>query len=792
VTTLRMNTFPITNLSELVSEYRLYRIRGLRAGHPEYFQNKQILIRKLSYRLRSPVTVIERDGEPYLVLRADTSEPPSPFVLIRTNVLFDQCPGSFELDYTKRSQDNDEICLRFLNFMLQHPLSQSPSLWQPGAGQPFFLKEPAEKQRGIDRYIGFAVRAIITPDGGMGLCVDLRTKFVASSPLPATVSRDQFRRWKGRHCIYRYGHQWFDVQLSELSDLTVSETLIPLKGEQVPLADFIIAQARKPIPRELADLPHDGSVLLYDNNRRETRAAPTSLCYPVFDTQSSEVQRNHRKAVPPPHLRYSQILRFVREHLRELRFGRTLVRVASQPLSLPQKMFTVPDLEFGNGKVLSVRGTPGAAHVSLDSLGRHRSALLRDRSAGFYLTDPLHRQYFMLPQSIADSAGERYRHDLADAVDSLFPQEHGYDPVVVTYNDRRARTFLEQGKAILEAAREHCPKPGYALVMIHETQDRRIRQHDQLAAMVIRELRGLDVIAAVNHSSMVTDCYEMVHLGNGSPRYEPCRRHRGKLAGYLRNVALNKVLLTSERWPFVLATPLHADVTVGIDVKENTAGFTVVASRGRIIRTQCFESSQREKLLAGQITKHLVDLISAERASIPEPLRHIVVHRDGRAFDTELEGAQRALQVLRDTGIADANSTMTVLEITKSSLVPARVFEVTRRQNGRDWVENPQVGTYYINNAGEGYLCATGRAFPRDGTVQPLHVRCVTEGLDFEKCLEDLYALTTLAWTRPEDCTRYPITIKLTDRRLGEDAGEYDADALEFDEQRIAVKETTT
>ena len=50
----------------------------------------------------------------------------------------------------------------------------------------------------------------------------------------------------------------------------------------------------------------------------------------------------------------------------------------------------------------------------------------------------------------------------------------------------------------------------------------------------------------------------------------------------------------------------------------------------------------------------------------------------------------------------------------------------------------------------------------------------------FEHCLEDLYDLTALTWTRPEDCTRYPISMKLTDRRLGEDASEFDADALEL------------
>jgi hypothetical protein len=38
-----------------------------------------------------------------------------------------------------------------------------------------------------------------------------------------------------------------------------------------------------------------------------------------------------------------------------------------------------------------------------------------------------------------------------------------------------------------------------------------------------------------------------------------------------------------------------------------------------------------------------------------------------------------------------------------------------------------------------------------------------------------------LPWTRPDDATRYPITIKLNDRFLGEEAAEYDEDVLDID-----------
>ncbi|MGH8571557.1 MAG: hypothetical protein ACREX8_03140, partial [Gammaproteobacteria bacterium] len=380
-----------------------------------------------------------------------------------------------------------------------------------------------------------------------------------------------------------------------------------------------------------------------------------------------------------------------------------------------------------------------------------------------------------LPQSVADSFGEKFVADLSRTVDELYPHGGGYDPIVVPYMDRGPRTFVEQGNAILAAADVHCTKPGYGLVMIHHTSDRAIRQHDQLAAMIIRRFREFDVFAAVNHSAMGQECYQLVHSPKGDPQYRVRQDKQGKFSGYLRNVALNKVLLTNEKWPFVLASGLHADVTIGIDVKQNTAGFTIVGRRGSLIRTICRESSQKEQLRAEQVKKYLAEIIRKE-ADLGVAVRSIVVHRDGRVSQSERDGMHKAIAALKAEGAVAPDATLTILEVWKSSIVPLRLFEVTT-----PYVANPQVGSRHIIN-GEGYLCATGRAFPRQGTVRPLHVRYVEGLLPFEDCLEDLYSLTALAWTRPEDCTRYPITIKLTDRRLGEDASDYDADALAFDE----------
>jgi hypothetical protein len=781
MTGLESNIFAITNLSELSSVYRLYKIRGLGREHPQYYQNRQAITRKLSYSLKKPVTVVECDGYPRLVVPDDSPEPPSPFHLVRTVVYFDPIPGTRSLDYTVRNEENDAICLRFLQFIIQAPLNANARLWQPGSGQPFFEKTPAEYNHALSRYAGFSVRVLSLPSGRLGLCVDVCNKIVSTNPLPIHLSLPEFRGLRGRHCIYRFGHKWYEIQLRELSDLNASEFLIPVEQGNLPILEYISAQSQKPIPQELANMPHDASVVLYMNNQEQLYGAASGLCYLVQGTSENGANIFHSTTILKPHERRAAIHSFFIQYLKSLRFGACALQLSPIPEKVPPKMFLVPDYEFGHSYVLSTRGTPSSQQVSLDQVGRTRSALLRDRRAGFYVKDRLDRQYLILPQTVADSFGTQFVSDLRRSVDDLFP-EGQYDPIIGMYNDRGPRTFVEQGKAILESSQKLCTKPGYAMVMIHHANDRLTRQHDQLAAMVVREFRKLDVCAAVNHSTMAQECYELIRTNSGQPLYRIREDKKSRFLGYLRGVSLNKILLTNERWPFVLSTSLHADLTVGIDVKHHTAGFTIVGQRGSVVRTICKESTHKEQLSPDLIKKYLLEVISKEAADSTSPVKSIVIHRDGRLWEAERPGIHKTMVALRADGIISPEAQFAVLEIPKSSWARFRLFDVT--ENGRDrwWVENPQVGCHWLISQNEAYVCSTGRAFPRRGTVRPLHVRYVDGQFPFANCLEDLYSLTTLTWTRPEDCTRYPITIKLTDRRLGEDASEYDVDALEFKE----------
>jgi len=231
------------------------------------------------------------------------------------------------------------------------------------------------------------------------------------------------------------------------------------------------------------------------------------------------------------------------------------------------------------------------------------------------------RQYFLLPQTVGDSFGSKFVQDLTKAVAQLYPVSGGYKPQLLYYPDRGFRTYVEQGKAILKTVEDHQLLPGYGVVMLPHTPTLP-RQHDSLAALVIRELKSYDLYASTIHSVTGRECYELRYSEHGQPFYTIRDSKRGKLQGYLRAVALNKVLLTNERWPFVLDTPLHADIIIGIDVKHHTAGYVVVNKDGsRIWTLPPISSKQKERLSKDQIKSRVIEILTKEAGQVAYLLR---------------------------------------------------------------------------------------------------------------------------------------------------------------------------
>ncbi|MEQ1763862.1 MAG: Piwi domain-containing protein, partial [Pyrinomonadaceae bacterium] len=767
------NIFAFLNLDELSSRYRLYRIKGLNHNNgsaaDESYRKENSLIQRLSYKLQSPVTTIKEGDDTFLVVQEGSAKVPDSIEVVRSRVFLEPIDKVFDLDYTQRDPNNDRICLRFLQFLLREPLNRDKRLWSPAPGRPFYHNVPADTREGIQKLRGFRPRVISTPDGGIGICVDVAHKYVSEYPAPPRLTRRDFKGLDRRHFIYRFGHDWFEIRADFLDDLNISESTVDTDDGLISTLEFIYKHTDKPFPDELIKLPTDGSAMGYRNNRGEVRRAPSGLAYLVYGPHDRIMKKLHRHSILEPAERRRLIRQFVADHLSKLEFGNTRLQIANKPLDAPSRKFFVPDYEYGDGHVLSVRGTDGAQHVSLDNLGEIRLSLLQN-GPGFYNRKPLKQHYFFMPYSVHLSYGEKLIADLTQVTDRLFPQENGYSPKLVLYEDRGEKIWPVQAAEIKKAAMANCAEPGYAVVMIHNSENRRTREEDVLAAAVVKELRELDFYASVIHTPYTRECYVVKRGSDGRPNCEVARGMGTKLRDYLQGVALNKVLLNDFRVPFNLATPLHADLTIGIDVKSHTAGFVIVGKRGGNIRFETDpDHADKEKISFKRMKRWAKEILRDEAEEADDPITHIVWHRDGKFHQSEREGILEAYAELKKAGILADDSTVTLLEIHKSSQNPFRLFEVSQRQDEPDQVWNPQVGYYYMCGGTDAYVCSTGRAFwkRRKGTVQPLHVRFLVGGLAFEKCLEDIYFLTCLAWTNPRDCSRVPITTKLNDRILG-------------------------
>ena len=291
----RLNISPIFligNTAELNAEYRLFKITGLQPGAPTFQQERQILIKKLSQKLRHPATVIVRGSVAFLVTRNDADiieKVPMDFPRRGGNHLYFQDTGQVEqLDFTGTDENTRTICQRFLQFSLQGQLTQQQKLWQPKAGHPFFHKE-ANKQNGVATFTGFVAR-VVDLGKDWGICVDVTKKYTSAQPLPKYLTKAQFDRdFRGKIVFYPFGDRWYELRLDEWSDLTAIQYVYddPILQRSVSLHEAVRKRTPSPHTSMLANLPEDASVLIYYTTNMEPRALPAGLCFEVFSTSDS-------------------------------------------------------------------------------------------------------------------------------------------------------------------------------------------------------------------------------------------------------------------------------------------------------------------------------------------------------------------------------------------------------------------------------------------------------------------------------------------------------------------------
>ena len=788
------NIFKIENLRDLSTSYRLLEIEGIDSESEDFDSNIQYIIRTLSFSLKHPITVIQKDKIPFLVIKDDCaiqeSIPKEGLGVKRGhNVFFKDIGESFFLDFITSDPNIRQIILRFLQFDLNGEIDRNRRLWSPKSGEAFYSKTSRSGSVEIEIYNGFMPRIVDLDDAGFGISIDITKKYVDRKPLNHILHPKEFKRlkWQKRHLIYRYGQKWYEIIPHELSKLPLAKYMFDRDGVSTSLLEDIRSLYNGTMPPYLAELPDSASVIIYRTNELKVRGAVSAMCFQTYDTSDPLIKRLHRRSIIDPFYRRRQIRIVRNNYLRKLRFGNNTLKISSQPYSPKTIRIAAPDLLFNKDTMLSTNGNPNAnSIVTIDKLGYERKRLLTETDLGFYTNARFGPQYLLIPESVHNTfANEKYFvKDLKYWVNKMHKTDAGWKPIVIPYDDRNKKDPISIGIEILKKLGKEAANSiasGHALAMLPSHLERDPKMHDEAAAMVVSDCdRDYNIRTSIMHTATLKKCFNYKENG-GKAIYYIHPNQKRLYRRYLIGIAINQVLLNNERWPFVLSNPLNTDLVIGIDVKRNIAGFTFVDKYSKNILPDIDRSNNKERLSAKLVSRVLTKNIHHLASKLEYPINSITIHRDGRLFQEEINGIKQAITRLTDDfGVIQDDVEVNLVEIPKNSKVPFRLFSVQGEYDILNVMEdnglvlNPEIGTYTIINESDAYVCTTGREFTRPGTSKPLLVRYRCGKMKFEDIIQDLYYLTHLTFTKPDDCSRNPLSITMTDKRINLLGSDYD------------------
>lgn len=795
---LLTNIFIIENLDELKCDYRKYLVKGLLKNR-DYEKNLQILIDKISRKTKSPCIMLKEDDSIYIAQLNNYKKLPEEFGLIGLTVNIELQKGINRLDFVNLTSDYSNLAIRFLQFIIQGQLRNFHSLWQPRSGGKLYNINPDQrfkkKSKKIDLFRGFKFR-VVSIQNKLGICIDTITKYMSKNYIPSNLDQDTFDKYyKGKRCMYEYSNNWYEVTLASLHDLDISNTKLT-NGEF--LYNQIIHEYSHNKESIIRRLPKNCSVLNYITSTGENRFIPTVLCRLTYRTDHSEVSKYHSWSLKIPFRRLNDIKRIRKSYFNNLEFNGITLKLTKNPFEIAEEKFKFPDLEFGNKAVLTCNklSSTQAHQTTFKEFPRKKKELFY--KMGPYKKDFMYRQYFFVPDSLNRDIINIFMTDIKRIIEKLFKSKSSirYNPEIIYYDDS-SNTIYGIAKEILDKVDILDLPFGYALVIIPRIRNQKKREEDVLANILMRKLskREEEIFVSIIHTNFIQN---LSNYYNGQD-YDSIldfitdKDLEKKYKGYLENVAVNKILLLNNLWPFILKTSTKSDLTIGIDVKNNTAGFTLIYQNGKDIRPFTRKSGQKEQLNKSYLGSIIMDILNEEQTKYDHRiLRNIVIHRDGNIFMNEMEGIKNAIKQLKKkifyknlipTKIINQNCRISFLEIKKSSTIPLRIFKQRfNEETSKTYTYNPDIGTYLIMDDYSAFICNTGYPYKHPGTTNPLHIFKKGGPLSIKDLLQDVFLLANLTWTKIDDCSRYPITIRMTDIILRETAGEFDENKLIYGE----------
>ena len=771
-----MNLFPISGVSDFATEYRLIEIVGLHDSPDDpdlIHENAGALVGQVASKLRCPTALVRQAGEYWLAVPADR-EFDSFELQVRPDVVrLSPCDEVHRLFFGALTPEQSPIAEQLIAAELRSPLRHDRRLWSSYGS--FFSKRPKnirDDKRDIDIFAGFGFRVVLL-DGVLYVSLDLTTKFVETQWMVNAYDGSSLHRLRMRHALYLYGQRWYPIQFLGLTGQSIQDQgFVPNdSGRTRHVYEWTLDACKENPPHWIQRLDPGSPAIRYRYpGGSRTFVGALALCRLMLRTDDPERRRLQRDAALPPHQRVRESVRTIEQFFQRASFMGQPFTVKATPYVQRTKCFRLPQLEFGQGKVLSVGGRNG---VAFKDYGRARLDHLLDPDGGIAITSPLDPQYVVVPRGLGRTIAEDFVSRLNKAVQVLL--QTPYHPKSVTYNDYGAQTLKQQVDAVLKGLDDAGVRGGHGVLVLPDGA------HSDLHNFLKRELKDRLQVQCADSTRL--RAFYIDQVSGGTSRLAVIPRREGKFQSYLRNLALG-LLIVNRQWPWVLAQPTHYDAYIGLDVLKPMSAMSFFYAGGRRCILRAAEAKGGEKLTSRQVNGMLLQGLRTDLARLECSPRSIILRRDGRAFFSERQGFRSAIRRLQSEGLLRNDLTVGVVEIAKRTSIGLRLFAQSP-QNGS--IQAPAVGSWSALNDREGIVATTGYPFRFPGTPQPLHVRIVEGNVDIESILRDTFGMAQLAWAAPEASMRLPIDLKLIDDYLRSLAGAADDEAAMYEELDTAA-----
>lgn len=746
--------------------YRLYEIGSLPEG-VTFHSNLQKIKKHVSRNYGTPTALLVRDGKRYLAVAPEPKKLALPLaidapILQGLVVNLRLQPDVYEVVLKNIQSEDIDIVTSFIGFAVRSALRNSDDLWRGNSPYIFYSKTPLElpkyhQKKPVNLYPGFSCNVTYLPSGEIGVVIDITHLYVDTRSLSERMRKvTDWRTLVGRHFVYEFGPNWYFIQLKSVEQKPIEKAqfMDPRSDTITNVYDYTMDKWKHNLTDALKRLNNDDRTIVYGYpNQSNQSYAAGSLAKLRYRTDDSEIGNLHRETILPPYQRLRRIQQVIDSHLTgNLKLNGKQINISSNPMRIESHTFPLPRQRFGNDAILE---PPKLNSYAIKNYLKLREKWLSDEKIGVLSQDGgISSQFILVPLSLMEDEdiAERIQIDIETKVNLYSPVS--YTPQVVVWDDSDTSNIPNLLES-LKVQKQQMERAGIACALvilpqrISRSRTSKIRRH--IKRMLHPEVRTKCILASEIIKRMPPpDCDDQKRIG----LYD----------SYLKFTALDLLVVSGHRlWS--IASLLNYDVYIGIDVLNNTAGFTFVADGGAICRFVPSTSEQLEALSAEQVsqilTKHLRELIPRIKEILGHLPRHIVIHRDGRWHDTEQLGFNHAIKQLFQEGLLTAEVITGVVEIQKTNAQRWRIFQ---RNGNRHF--NPLVGAYHILGPELGLLCTTGYPSISKATAKPLVIRIADGNLEMMKVLKDIYWLSALVWTKPDGIQSTPLTIKLADNWL--------------------------